>query len=72
VGQLHVRGALPPGKQHRYPLCRGLGGPKSKSRNYGERKFLGTTEIQTQALHPVALRYTDSAIPASGIYGTGN
>jgi hypothetical protein len=39
-GQFHDPAALPPGKQPRYPLYRGLGGPQSWSGRYKEENNL--------------------------------
>ena len=35
-GQFHASAALPPGKTARYPLCRRLGGPQSRSGRNGQ------------------------------------
>jgi hypothetical protein len=37
-GQIHDPAALPPGKEHRYPIDRRLGGPQSRSGRGDEEK----------------------------------
>jgi hypothetical protein len=37
-GKLDASAALLPGKEPRYPLCRRLGGPQSRSEGGGEEK----------------------------------
>jgi hypothetical protein len=44
---LHGLTALPPGKEHRYPLDRRLGEPQSRSGRLGEEKILDPTSTQT-------------------------
>jgi hypothetical protein len=46
-GQLHATAALPPGKEPRYPLDRGLGGPQSRSGPHGEVIILDPTGTRT-------------------------
>jgi hypothetical protein len=46
-GQLHAPAALPPGKSHRYPFYRRLGGPQSQSGRYGEVKIFYLTGTRT-------------------------
>jgi hypothetical protein len=59
-GQLHAPAALPPGKSPRYPFYRRLGGPHSRSGQYGEVKIFDPTGTRTPAPpgRP-ASRYTD-------------
>jgi hypothetical protein len=60
-GQLHAPTALTPGKSLRYPFYRRLGGPQSRSGQYGEVKIFystGTLPL-TLVVQPVASRYTD-------------
>jgi hypothetical protein len=67
-GQLRAPAALSPGKSKRYPLDRKLDGPQSRSGRRGEKKYLapppGDSNSEPSAVHPVASRYTDCAIPA--------
>jgi hypothetical protein len=60
-GQLHAPAALPPGNT-RYPLYRRLGGPQGRSGRV--RKISSPPGFDPRNFHPVASRYTDSAIPA--------
>jgi hypothetical protein len=55
-GQLHAPAALPPGKEHRYPLDRRLGGPQSRSGHSGEEKNsnMAPAENQTPVVQIVA------------------
>jgi hypothetical protein len=55
------------GKRPRYPLDRRLGGPKSGSRQRGEKKMFESSGTRTPTplvIQPVARRYTIYAIPA--------
>jgi hypothetical protein len=46
-GQFHALAALPPGIHLLYPLDGRLGGPKSRSGRYGEKKILDPTGTRT-------------------------
>jgi hypothetical protein len=62
-GQRHASAALFPGNIQ-YPLHRRLGGPRSR---FGQvRKISPPPGFDFRTVHPVANRYTDCAIPASG------
>jgi hypothetical protein len=50
TGQLHAPAALPPGKETRYPLDRRLGGPQSRSGQYGEVKILDPIGLELRPL----------------------
>jgi hypothetical protein len=66
-GQLHAPAALSPGKSPRYPFYRRLGWPQSRSGRYGEVKFFTLPGLELPlplVVQPVAIRYTDWAIPA--------
>jgi hypothetical protein len=65
-GQLHAPAVLPPGKSPRYPFYRRLGGPQSRSGQYGEVKIFTLPGLELPlplVVQPVASRYTDWAIP---------
>ena len=55
-GQRHAPAAISPGKT-RYPLCRRLGGPQSRSGHV--RKILLLPGFYPRTVHPVTGRYTD-------------
>ena len=59
-GQRHVPAALPPGKT-KYPLCRRLGG--SKSRSGRVRKISSPPEFKLRTVQEVESRYANYAIP---------
>jgi hypothetical protein len=59
--QRNAPAALPPGKT-RYPLYRRPGGPQGRSGR--GRKISPPTRFDPRTVQPVALRYTDCAIPA--------
>ena len=59
-GQHHVPAALPPGKT-RYPLCRSLGGPQSRSGQV--LKISPALRFDPRVAQPVASRYTDWGFP---------
>jgi hypothetical protein len=50
--QLHASAALLPAKSSRYPLYRRLGGPQSRSGQYGEVKILDPTGTRTPTSPP--------------------
>jgi hypothetical protein len=61
-GQLHAPAALPLGKSPRYPFYRRLGGPQSRSGQYGEVKIFTQTGLELPlplVVQPVVSRYTD-------------
>jgi len=60
-GQRHAPVALPSGK-NRYPLHRRIGG--LQGRPGGVRKISPLPGFDPRAVQPVAIRYTDCAIPA--------
>jgi hypothetical protein len=60
-GQRHAPAALPPGKI-RDPLYSRLGGPQGRSG--GVRKISPPLGFDPRSVQPVAIRYTDCAIPA--------
>jgi hypothetical protein len=60
-GQRHTPAALPPGKT-RYPLYKRLGGPHGRSGRV--RKISPPPGVEPRTFQPVAIRYTDWAIPA--------
>ena len=60
-GQRHTSAALPPGKT-RYALYRRLGGPQGRSGRV--RKISTPPGFDPWTVQPVAIRYTDCAIPA--------
>ena len=60
-GQHHAPAALPPGKPL-YPLYRRMGGLQGRSVRV--RKILHPLGFDPRAVQPVAIRYTDWAIPA--------
>jgi hypothetical protein len=53
-GQPHTQPLYPQGKSPWYPLCRRLGGPKSRSRQHGEVKVLAPPELELRLLRPPA------------------
>jgi hypothetical protein len=59
-GQHHAPAALPTGKT-RYPLYRRLRGPQGRSGRV--RKILPPPGFDPRTVQPVAIRYTDWAIP---------
>ena len=61
-GQHHAPAALPPVKT-RYPLYRRLGGPQGRSGRV--RKISPPPGFDPRTVQPVAIRYTDWAIPAA-------
>jgi hypothetical protein len=63
-GELHVSAASSPGDESRYALDNWYGGPQSRSGRCGVGKY--SLPMPGIELQPVAWRYTDSAIPASG------
>jgi hypothetical protein len=66
-GQLHIRAALPPVKEPRYPLDRKLVGPETGQDDVEKRKILtllGLVNPDPSVIQPVASRYTNYAIPA--------
>jgi hypothetical protein len=60
-GQSHASAALPPVKS-RYPLYARLDGSKNRSERV--RKIWPPPEFDPRTNNPVAIRYTDRAIPA--------
>jgi hypothetical protein len=64
VDQRHARGALRPGKT-RYPLYRKLGWPQGRSG--WVRKISPPPEFDPRTVQPVAIRYTDWAVPAVSV-----
>ena len=63
--QRQAPAALPPEKT-RYPLYRRLGGPQGR---YGRvRKISPPPGFDPQNVQPIAIRYTDCAIPALLIF----
>ena len=63
-GPRRALSALPPGKI-RYPLYRRLGGPQDRSGRV--RKISSPLGFDPRTVQPVVSRYTDCAIPASGV-----
>jgi hypothetical protein len=61
-GQRHAPGRFTSGKETRYPLYRGLGGPLDRSE--WARKISPPPEFDPRTIQPVANRYTYCAIPA--------
>jgi hypothetical protein len=60
-GQRHAPAALPPGKT-RYPFCRRLDGPQSRSGRV--RKISPPPGFDARTVQPLASRCTDYAISA--------
>ena len=59
-GRRQASAALPPGK-NRHPLYRRLGEPQVRSERL--RKISSPAEFDPRTVQPVAIRYTDWAIP---------
>jgi hypothetical protein len=61
-GQLHVPATLFPGKEGSKPLHRGLGGPQSRPRHFGEERHVFLLpKFEVLTIQPVGSRYTDYA-----------
>ena len=60
-GTRHASAALPP-EMTRYPLYGRLGGPQGRSGREG--KISSSQGFAPRTVQPVAIRYTDFAIPA--------
>jgi len=63
-GQRHARVALPPTGNTRYPLCNRLGGPQGQSVRV--QKISPSPGFDSRPVLPVASRYTDYPVPATG------
>jgi hypothetical protein len=59
-GKLHAPSALPPGKSPRYPLHKGLGGPRRWYGRCGEdKKCLASNRNRTRAVQLLAHRFNE-------------